>query len=158
LIKRAEKNNLIKKSQILIKNLNPTIKPPFSRKSIVKIINKVMNGEDCDLYYININLITNREIRKINKKFLNHDYYTDVITFPYENCSSEIEGEIFISLNEVKRNSLFYKESFLDEFKRVLIHGCLHLTGYNDKTNRQKELIREKENFYMSKMKRGNYS
>lgn len=110
-----------------------------------------MKGEDCSLKHLDINLLQNSEIRKINKKFLKHNYNTDIITFPYSNGKSGIEGEIFISLDEVKRNSLIFSDSYKNEFLRVVIHGCLHLTGYNDKTGKQKELIREKENFYMSK-------
>ena len=153
-----EKTNSFKKSQILIKNHYPTVKPPITNNSIGNIVKKVMSGEDCESYIIYINLIEDSEIRRINRKFLNHNYYTDIITFPYLICSAKIEGEFFISLSEVKRNSIFYKCSFKNEFSRVVIHGCLHLTGYKDNTKKQKELIREKENFYMSKLKRGNLS
>jgi rRNA maturation RNase YbeY len=100
---------------------------------------------------LDINLIENSEIKRINRKFLGHNYFTDIITFPYSDGKSGIEGELFISLDEVKSNALLFGDSFKNEFTRVIIHGCLHLTGYNDKTRNEKELIRAKENFYMSK-------
>lgn len=153
--KSTDKIKSFKKSQILVKNHYPAVKPPVTNNSIGNIVNKVMSGEDCESYFIYLNIINNTEIRRINKKFLNHNYYTDIITFPYSNCSSKIEGEIFISLDEVKRNSIFYNDSYRNEFLRVLIHGCLHLTGYKDSTKKQKELIRKKENFYMSDTGKG---
>lgn len=139
-----------KKTQILIKNHHPSKIAPITYSAIGKIVKKVMNGEDCNSFNIDINLVRNSEIKRINMKFLNHNYSTDIITFPYSTKQSQIvEGELFISLDEVKNNSLLFKDSFKKEFSRVVIHGCLHLTGYDDKTKRQKELIREKENFYL---------
>jgi rRNA maturation RNase YbeY len=157
LSKGKEKTKSFKKSQILIKNHYPAKRPPLIYSAIVKTVKKVMNGEDCDLFKIDINLIRNSEIRRINEKFLNHNYYTDIITFPYSDDKSSIDGELFISLEQVKRNSLFYNDSYRNEFTRVLIHGCLHLLGYRDKTKKQEELIRKKENSYMSTLKRGGH-
>lgn len=109
-----------------------------------------MNGEKSHLYELTINFTDNKEIRKINKKYLNHNFFTDIITFPYNNDRNSIEGEIFISLDTVKENAKTYNTGYKQEFTRVLIHGCLHLTGYNDKTKKEQELIRYKENCYMS--------
>jgi rRNA maturation RNase YbeY len=138
---------------IFIKNFHSAIRPPLNKADIQKIVRKVMVGEDCDFYHLDINLIQNTEIKRINKKFLNHNFYTDIITFPYSDEKSRLEGEMFISLGEVKKNSLLYNDSYKNEYKRVIIHGCLHLAGYNDKTKGQKELIRKKENFYLSKLR-----
>lgn len=89
------------------------------------------------------------ELRKINKIFLGHDYNTDVITFPYS-FEEAVEGEVLISLDSVKNNSMEYGVKFRDEFKRVLIHGCLHLCGFDDRSKKQTELIRKKENYYLN--------
>ena len=94
-------------------------------------------------------MVNNSKIRKINKDFLKHDYFTDIITFPYENDRNKIEGEIFISLDTVRKNSDLYDVSYTQELKRVIIHGALHLVGYNDKTEKEKEAVRKKENFYL---------
>lgn len=87
---------------------------------------------------------------EINKKFLSHDYFTDVITFDY---SSEkiISGDIFISIDTVRANSEFYKQDFTKELYRVIVHGVLHLLGYKDKTKNQKRTMRQKEDFYLNK-------
>ena len=157
MLKGSKKGYVKKKSQILIKNFHPSIIAPISNSILRKFITDVMNGEDCKSFNIDVNLVENAVIRKINRKFLKHNNYTDIITFPYSTKKSGfIEGELFISMDEVKRNSLIFKDSFKNEFSRVIIHGCLHLAGFNDRTKKQKELIREKENFYLMKQRKNN--
>ena len=86
---------------------------------------------------------------KINVEFLNHDTYTDIITFDY--CvGDELISDIYISTERVAENAKEYKESFENELHRVLIHGLLHLCGYKDKTEEEASLMREKENYYLS--------
>ena len=80
----------------------------------------------------------------MNIKFLNHDYYTDVISFDESN-NSLIKGNIAISVDRVKDNSKTFSSLFDDELKRVIIHGVLHFMGFNDKTDDEKSLIRKKE-------------
>jgi len=109
-----------------------------------------MDGEDCRFNEIIVNFVNDRAIKKINNAHLNHNYNTDIITFPYNDKSKEIEGEIFISLDTVKKNGKFYGSGYKLELKRVIIHGCLHLAGYKDSTSGQKELIRNKEDYYLS--------
>jgi probable rRNA maturation factor len=83
---------------------------------------------------------------------LNHNYVTDIITFPYTENEKLIDGELFISLEQVKKNSKLYG-SLKNEIRRVIIHGCLHLLGYDDRTQKQALLIRQKEDYYLSKEK-----
>lgn len=141
--------HLYTNSNILINNLHPTIKLPLSSKSVKSVVSLVMEGENCKLNELNINLVDNNTIKKINKKYLAHSYFTDIITFPYNSDKNSIEGEIFISLDTVKKNAEIYNTGYKKELKRVIIHGCLHLAGYNDKTKKQQELIRSKENYYI---------
>ena len=79
-----------------------------------------------------INFITNEEIHKINKEFLKHDRSTDIITFNYSGNHFEIDGEIFISIDDANINARKYKVSLSKEFTRLIIHGILHLKGYDD--------------------------
>ena len=84
-----------------------------------------------------------------NKEFLDHNTLTDIITFNY--CiDNNISSDIMISIDRIKENSTTFENSFNEELKRVMIHGILHLIGYNDKSNKEKELMREKENFYLN--------
>ena len=86
---------------------------------------------------------------KINKEFLDHDTYTDIITFDYS-VGNEIVSEIYVSTDRVEENAKKYKQSFEDEIHRVMIHGVLHLCGYNDKLAEEKQIMRDKENHYLS--------
>jgi probable rRNA maturation factor len=88
----------------------------------------------------------------INKRFLNHNYYTDIITFCLSTKGQPIEGEIYISTERVFENSKTYKVSFQKELERVMFHGALHLCGYKDKTLTQKKEMREKEDRYLKKL------
>ncbi len=138
------------KSLILINNLHPSYKLPFSHNNVRESVSKVMDGEDCRFNEITVNFVNDSAIRKINLEYLGHNYDTDIITFPYNDKSNEIEGELFISLDTVKKNGKFYGSGYKMELRRVIIHGCLHLAGYKDAKNKQKELIRSKEDFYLS--------
>jgi len=93
--------------------------------------------------YIDYVLCSDDYLLEVNKKYLNHDYYTDIITFPLGN--DPLEANIFISIDRVRENAESYKESFEDELHRVIIHGVLHLLGYGDKTEEEQKRMREKE-------------
>lgn len=84
-------------------------------------------------------------LRNINSKFLTHDYYTDIVTFDY--CEDKvISGDLFISIDRVKENSALFMVSLNDELLRVIVHGLLHLLGYKDSSDNEKEVMRRMEN------------
>lgn len=87
----------------------------------------------------------------INKQYLQHDTYTDIITFDYsqENADMNISGDIYISIERVKENSLKFSKSFEDELHRILIHGTLHLLGYKDKTKIAKAEMTKQEDLFL---------
>ncbi|UII81589.1 rRNA maturation RNase YbeY [Flagellimonas sp. CMM7] len=87
---------------------------------------------------------TDDYLLSINQEYLNHDTYTDIITFDYSDGKS-ISGDIFISTERVEENALAYKVSREEEFLRVMSHGVLHLIGFGDKTKEEQELMRKKE-------------
>lgn len=85
-----------------------------------------------------------------NQKYLNHDTLTDIITFDY--CKGNIiSSDIMISIDRVKENSTIFENSFSEELKRVMSHGILHLIGYNDHNEKDKKIMRERENYYINK-------
>jgi len=88
-------------------------------------------------------------LKKINVKYLNHDFFTDVISFDYSE-NKIIKGDVFVSVDRVKENASRFGVSFNDELFRVIIHGVLHLCGFNDKTMEEKKEMRKQENFFLN--------
>lgn len=95
----------------------------------------------------NINFIftNDTEVSRINRKYLNHNTLTDIITFSYSEKKGIISGDIFISIERVKENSKIFNQKFRDELHRVIIHGILHLLGWNDGTETERNEMREME-------------
>ncbi|MEI6754310.1 MAG: rRNA maturation RNase YbeY [Paludibacter sp.] len=100
-----------------------------------------------DLAYI---FCSDERILEVNKQYLNHDYYTDIITFDYSE-NSIVSGDIFISLDTVRSNAEEFQVSFEEELKRIMIHGVLHLCGQDDKTPELRVQMTEKENKALQK-------
>ena len=98
---------------------------------------------------ISIIFCSDNYILDINMRYLQHDYFTDIITFDY--CEGEkISGDLFISVDSVRENALLYGAEFEEELNRVMVHGVLHLIGYDDHTKAEQKVMREKENYYLS--------
>jgi probable rRNA maturation factor len=87
---------------------------------------------------------------EINRQFLQHDFYTDIITFPLSDPGQPISGEIYISVDRVRDNAREFGSSFKKELHRVIFHGALHLCGYKDKSPRDEKLMREMEDKYLA--------
>lgn len=105
--------------------------------------------ENKTLGEINYIFCSDDYLHKMNVEHLNHDTFTDIITFNY--CAGDIiSSDIFISIDRVKENADTFQASFGNELKRVMIHGVLHLLGYDDKTEEDKETMRAKEDFYLN--------
>jgi rRNA maturation RNase YbeY len=150
LIKKILKDqNNSNHSNILIRNFHPSEKPPISKKSICSIIRKVFEKEQLHLRTVELDFVTDKDIKKINRTYLKHNYITDIITFPYSAKEQGVEAECIISLDSVKKNAKIYSSGYKNELKRVIVHGCLHLAGYNDRTEFEKKQIRKKENIYI---------
>ena len=98
---------------------------------------------------ISIIFCSDNYILDVNQKYLNHDYFTDIITFDY--CDGDkLSGDLFISVDSVMENSVEYGTEFKDELNRVIVHGILHLIGYDDHNKKDIEVMRKKENYYLS--------
>ena len=97
---------------------------------------------------ISIIFCSDNYILDVNMKYLSHDYFTDIITFDY--CEGKtLSGDLFISIDSVRENASFYGSEFSDELNRVIVHGLLHLIGYDDHNENDRKIMREKENYYL---------
>ncbi len=107
-------------------------------------INRVFKSEKASLGNINYIFCEDEYLLKINQKHLNHNSFTDIITFDYSD-GQVISGDVFISIDRVKDNADIFNKTFQEELLRVMVHGILHLLGYNDKTNDEVIVMRNKE-------------
>ena len=115
---------------------------------LIKWFNTVVRSENKSIGDIVFIFCSDSYLLEMNNNFLNHDYYTDVITFDYVERDI-ISGDIFLSYERVMENSVVYGVSFDDELHRVMVHGILHLIGYNDKSEEEQLIMKEKEDFYL---------
>ncbi|MBR9855319.1 MAG: rRNA maturation RNase YbeY [Algicola sp.] len=107
-------------------------------------VNRVVDSESRITGQIDYIFCTDDYLLQLNREYLNHDTFTDIITFDYTDGQT-ISGDIFISTERVQENANKYKVDFLNELRRVMSHGILHLSGYKDKSEEEKELMRMKE-------------
>ena len=108
-------------------------------------LNSISKNEGKEIGNLNFLFVDDKEMLKYNKKYLQHESYTDIITFD-NSLNNKIAGDIVISLERVNENAKYYQVSYNYELERVMAHGLLHLLGYNDKNKEEKIIIRKKEN------------
>lgn len=118
----------------------------------MKFIEKVIRSENWIPGDLNFIFTDDISLKVINKEFLNHNYFTDVISFNYSK-GHKLNGEIYISCETVKRNANIYKEIYKIEIVRVMIHGVLHLLGYNDRSAGEKVEMRRLEDYWLKDFK-----
>jgi len=122
---------------------------PFPENEIREWIFFICQSENKEIGLLNFIFCSDTYLYEMNKSYLNHDTYTDVITFDYCDDFGNLTGDIFISVDRVKENSQNFQSLFLKELSRVIAHGVLHLIGYKDKKRKEIEEMRAKENFYL---------
>jgi rRNA maturation RNase YbeY len=122
----------------------------LNEKLLTVWLSGVCEDEGLSLEEINLIFCSDSRILEINIESLNHDFYTDIITFDY--CvDTNVFGDLFISKDRVEENAIDNNVSFDNELYRVIVHGVLHLCGYKDKSDAEAFLMRQKEDFYLSK-------
>ena len=120
------------------------------RTRLKVFINRIFKDEGKKLEALNYIFCNDRELLKINKIYLKHDFFTDIVTFDLSESKQDIVGEIYISTERVRENAAVFGATLKKELLRVIFHGALHLCNYTDKSERQKREMRKKEDFYIS--------
>ncbi len=129
-------------------NLGVKLPSFVSKKDLKQAVKNLVLNEGKSLKDLSLVFTDDDYLLEVNKQYLNHDYFTDVITFDYSDFP-EVSGDVMISLDRVKDNAISMNLAFEQEFYRVVFHGMLHLCGYKDKSKEDVVLMREKEDFYI---------
>lgn len=124
--------------------------PEFKPEFFVSSLSDLIVSEGFSEGDITVVFVTDEYLLDMNKTHLDHDYYTDIITFDYTE-SNFISGDLFISYDRVLENARYFNVSSFNELSRVVFHGVLHLCGYKDKSEEDEKLMRSKEAFYLEK-------
>lgn len=121
---------------------------PQNENRYIEWLSDVAAAEKTTINSLTYIFCSDEYLLDINIKYLGHDYYTDIITFPYQEGTS-LESDMYISIDRVKENAEDYNEIFDTELRRVMVHGLLHLLGYGDKTDAEIQTMRQKEEEYL---------
>ena len=118
---------------------------PYEQDKLTKWISTIIKSKGFDLSALNYIFCSDKYLHQINVEYLNHDYYTDIITFDQSDKNAIIEGDLYISLERVKDNAIQFGKEYNNELCRVIIHGVLHLCGLKDKTEEEATIMRQAE-------------
>jgi probable rRNA maturation factor len=130
---------------------NLSINELKNRKKLKEFLPKLCKAEGKKIDNISFVFCSDTDLLEINREFLQHDTFTDIISFDYSEQPGIIKGEIYISVDRVRENARDIGTSFQEEIHRVVFHGVLHFCGYKDKLNEEVLQIRAKEDFYLRK-------
>ena len=134
---------------ILVSNNHPTLR--FPKRETFRTVESVLHYESVRAVHLSVVFVGSRFIRTINRRFLYHDYITDVIAFPLEELRGIArEGELYVNLDRARSQAREYGVSFAEETRRLLIHGTLHLLGYSDTGTRAKAEMTRRENWILA--------
>ena len=125
----------------------------INKKKIHQLVKELSHSLSFKLASLEINFISGNEIQSLNKTHLKHDYSTDIITFTYSSDKNLIDGELFISIDDAVINSKRFKVTFSEEIGRLVIHGILHILGYDDQITSEKKIMKRMENKLLSTYK-----
>ena len=120
-------------------------------KDVVAGIGRKYSKEVFELTYV---FCDDKYLLDINRRFLQHDYYTDILSFELSDVKNQVSGEVYISVDRVRENAESLDEPFGEELARVIFHGALHLCGLKDKSSREIALMRAEENYFLERLRR----
>lgn len=124
--------------------------PALNQEALSAVVQTIYKDTQHSFDWINVVLLDSESHTAMNSKYLEHHYPTDILTFEYTNNDQKIDGELYINLEIAKENAKEFDVSYQNEVERLIIHGALHLVGYNDQTASEQKEMREMENHYLS--------
>jgi rRNA maturation RNase YbeY len=146
----SDDGRMIMSVQIEIHNHYPEFK--ITLKTVENLVQQLLENEKLPAQELNVILVDDDYLKNLHRNFFNDDTYTDVITFDLSEPAEEnIEGEIYISVDRAKFHAGKFHVSLQEEIARLIIHGILHLKGYNDQTAEQRQAMRHQEDYYVKK-------
>lgn len=122
---------------------------PYAPGELSRLIDLIQQHEKRNFHRVEVVFVDDEEILQINRKYLHHDYVTDIITFPYHDNDDPVEGTLFCCMQQIQRQSREFNTRFETEVLRVVTHGLLHLVGYDDATDSQRGHMHDLENKYI---------
>ena len=140
-------SELKKNIHFFFDGITPTLR---NRKELKQFLKFIFASEGIKLDSINFIFSTDQEVHRINKQFLGHDFFTDIVTFSLAQKGNPVIADVYISIDRVRDNAILQGEPFQRELHRVIFHGALHLCGYNDKSKSQTREMRRREDHYLS--------
>ena len=131
----------------MVKNLQVSSQDPaINKRAVHSLISALRIEFELKISFLSISFINSSELKEVNKKYLKHDFNTDVITFNYSKQVNEIDGEILISFEDARLNARKYKTNYNKEINRLMVHGILHLLNYDDNNKKNKAIMKQMEN------------
>lgn len=138
-------------AQIEIFNESSIDLPTVNQIELFRVVKEIYSDHNIECEWLNIVLLNDEEHTKMNNDYLNHDYSTDIITFEFEE-GEKINGEIYINHQQMLKNAEEYSTSAENELSRLIIHGALHLNGYDDHSEDEKTEMTKKEDYYLGRI------
>ncbi len=127
------------------------ISVPFCKQQLSTLISAIEMNESCRYSEIEVVFVDENQILEMNRKFLNHDYITDILTFPYNDDPASLDGTLICCASQIEHQARDHNVSFQNELLRIVIHGLLHLAGYDDRTDDDTRKMRKLEDKYLMK-------
>jgi probable rRNA maturation factor len=139
--------------RVRVFNSHPRLREPGA--AVSRFVRSVLRGEGGSSADVNIVFVGDRTMLSLNRTFLRHDYQTDVLSFPLSESSGVLEGEVYVNLDQARRQAREYRATIRSEVSRLVAHGVLHLAGYDDGSHAQRRVMKEREDWYVGRLGRG---
>jgi probable rRNA maturation factor len=138
--------------RVRVFNSHPRLREPGA--AISRLVRSVLRGEGGSSAELNVVFVGDRTMLTLNRTFLRHNYQTDVLSFPLSDSKEVLEGEVYVNIDQARRQAREYGATVRSEVARLVAHGVLHLAGYDDATKAKRSAMKEREDLYIERLGR----